>query len=152
VGQEIKVVRIFNTYGPRMDPNDGRVVSNFIVQALREEPITLFGDGQQTRSFCYVDDLIEGFIRMMQSPADFTGPVNLGNPGEFSMQELADLVLELTGSKSQIEHRPLPEDDPVRRRPDITLAKTRLDWSPRIELRAGLEKTIAYFDQLLAKG
>jgi UDP-glucuronate decarboxylase len=152
VGQEIKVVRIFNTYGPRMDPNDGRVVSNFIVQALRGEPITLFGDGQQTRSFCYVDDLIEGFIRMMQSPADFTGPVNLGNPGEFSMQELADLVLELTGSKSQIEHRPLPEDDPVRRRPDITLAKTRLDWSPRIELRAGLEKTIAYFDQLLAKG
>jgi UDP-glucuronate decarboxylase len=152
VGQEIKVVRIFNTYGPRMDPNDGRVVSNFIVQALRGEPITLFGDGQQTRSFCYVDDLIEGFIRMMQSPADFTGPVNLGNPGEFSMQELADLVLELTGSKSQIEHRPLPEDDPVRRRPDITLAKTRLDWSPRIELRAGLEKTIAYFDQLLSKG
>jgi UDP-glucuronate decarboxylase len=151
VGQEIKVVRIFNTYGPRMDPNDGRVVSNFIVQALRGEPITLFGDGQQTRSFCYVDDLIEGFIRMMQSPADFTGPVNLGNPGEFSMQELADLVLDLTGSKSQIEHQPLPEDDPVRRRPDITLAKTRLDWSPRIELRAGLEKTIAYFDQLLSK-
>ena len=143
---EIKVARIFNTYGPRMAPDDGRVVSNFIVQALRKEPLTLFGDGSQTRSFCYVDDLVDGLIRLMESPEEITGPINLGNPSEFSMRELADLVLELTGSTSKIECRELPEDDPTRRRPDIARAKAQLGWEPRVELREGLLKTIEYFD------
>lgn len=143
--QDIKVVRIFNTYGPRMHPNDGRVVSNFIVQALQGMPITIYGEGTQTRSFCYVDDLIEGFIRMMASPRDFTGPVNLGNPSEFTMIELAKLVLELTGSKSELVKLPLPEDDPKHRQPNIDLARERLDWSPSIDLRTGLQLTIDYF-------
>jgi UDP-glucuronate decarboxylase len=147
---EIKVVRIFNTYGPRMHPNDGRVVSNFIVQALKGEDITLYGDGSQTRSFCYVDDLIDGFIRMMESPAELTGPINLGNPGEFTIRELANLVIELTGSKSQIVFRPLPQDDPKQRRPDITRARNHLGWEPKIPLRLGLEATIAYFDNYLS--
>ena len=151
VGLEIKVARIFNTYGPRMDPGDGRVVSNFIVQALKGEPITIYGDGEQTRAFCYVDDLIEGFVRLMNSPAEVTGPINLGNPGEFTMKELAGLVLEATGSKSEIEHRPLPVDDPTRRRPDISLAEKELDWRPKTALRDGLAKTVAYFDDLLRK-
>lgn len=143
---DIKVVRIFNTYGPRMHPNDGRVVSNFIVQALKGEDITIYGDGAQTRSFCYVDDMIEGFIRMMESPAGLTGPINLGNPGEFTIRQLAELVIELTGTKSQIVARPLPQDDPKQRRPDITRARDHLDWQPTIPLREGLERTIAYFD------
>ena len=143
---EIKVARIFNTYGPRMAADDGRVVSNFIVQALRKEPLTLFGDGSQTRSFCYVDDLVDGLIRLMESPEEITGPINLGNPSEFSMRELADLVLELTGSTSTIECRELPADDPTRRRPDIARAKAQLGWEPRVELREGLLKTIEYFD------
>ncbi len=142
---QIKVARIFNTYGPRMHPNDGRVVSNFIMQALRGEAITLYGDGQQTRSFCYVSDLIEGFMRLMASPPEFTGPVNLGNPGEFTMRQLAELVMELTGSSSAIVNRPLPVDDPRQRRPDITLAKTTLDWEPHVGLREGLSQTIEYF-------
>ena len=141
----IKVVRIFNTYGPRMHPNDGRVVSNFIVQALQGEPITIYGDGSQTRSFCYVDDLIDAFIRMMDTPDDFPGPVNIGNPGEFTMLELAERVLKLTGSKSKIEFQPLPAADPKRRRPDITLAKNRLGWEPKVTLEDGLKETIAYF-------
>jgi UDP-glucuronate decarboxylase len=149
-GLEIKVARIFNTYGPRMHPNDGRVVSNFIVQALKGEPITVYGEGTQTRSFCYVDDLIEGFIRLMDSPAELTGPVNLGNPGEFTIRELAEIVIELTGSKSPIVQRPLPADDPMQRRPDITLARERLGWAPTVPLRQGLVKTIAYFDALLS--
>src|SRR3954470_21987933 len=147
---EIKVIRIFNTYGPRMHPNDGRVVSNFIVQALRNEPITLYGDGSQTRAFCYVDDMIDGFVRMMAAPDDTTGPINLGNPVETSVGELAELTVELTGSRSRIEHRPLPVDDPVQRCPDISQAKAVLDWQPRTPLRPGLERTIAYFDALLA--
>jgi len=151
-GLEIKVARIFNTYGPRMHPNDGRVVSNFIVQALRDEPITVYGEGVQTRSFCYVDDLIEGFVRLMGSPAEFTGPVNLGNPGEFTIRELADIVIELTGSRSKIEYRPLPADDPMQRRPDIALAERVLGWKPTVALREGLGKTIAYFDALLREG
>jgi len=151
-GVEIKVARIFNTYGPRMDPGDGRVVSNFIVQALTKKPITIYGDGSQTRSFCYVDDLIEGFVRLMRSPVDVTGPINLGNPGEFTMLELAELVLELTGSSSTIVHEPLPQDDPTQRCPDISLARGALDWQPRTPLAQGLEKTIAYFDELLRKG
>lgn len=142
---EIKVVRIFNTYGPRMHPNDGRVVSNFIVQALRGEPLTIYGDGSQTRSFCYVDDLIAGMLEMMESPADFTGPVNLGNPHECTMLELAETTLRLTGSKSKLERRPLPPDDPKQRQPDITLAKERLGWSPTVPLEDGLKETIAYF-------
>jgi UDP-glucuronate decarboxylase len=146
----IKVVRIFNTYGPRMHPNDGRVVSNFIVQALRSEPITIYGDGAQTRSFCYVDDLIEGFLRMMATPDEVTGPVNLGNPGEFTIRELAEKVLALTGSHSRIEHRPLPENDPTQRRPDISRAKEILDWRPAIPLEQGLVKTIGYFDDLIS--
>jgi UDP-glucuronate decarboxylase len=146
---EIKVARIFNTYGPRMHPNDGRVVSNFIVQALRNEPITIYGEGQQTRSFCYVDDLIEAFLRLMATPADFTGPVNLGNPAEFTIRELAQLVLELTGSRSRIEFRPLPADDPIQRQPDISLARARLAWEPEVALRDGLLRTIAYFDTSL---
>jgi len=145
----IKVVRIFNTYGPRMHPNDGRVVSNFIVQALRGEDITLYGDGEQTRSFCYVDDLIDGFLKSMETPDDFTGPVNIGNPGEFSMRQLAELVVELTGSSSKLVHAPLPADDPRQRKPDITLARLALGWQPTVQLREGLEKTIEYFDQLL---
>jgi UDP-glucuronate decarboxylase len=146
----IRVVRIFNTYGPRMHPNDGRVVSNFIVQALQNEPITLYGDGTQTRAFCYVDDMIEGFVRMMAAPDDITGPMNLGNPVETSVAELANLIIELTGSRSKIVHRPLPVDDPIQRCPDISQAKTLLDWQPQTPLRPGLQKTIGYFDQLLA--
>ncbi len=145
----IKVARIFNTYGPRMHPNDGRVVSNFIVQALREESITIYGDGSQTRSFCYVDDLIEAFIRLMNTEDDFTGPVNTGNPGEFTILQLAETVLELTGSKSELIFKPLPKDDPKQRRPDITLAKEKLGWEPKITLREGLVPTINYFDNFL---
>ena len=148
----IKVARIFNTYGPRMHPNDGRVVSNFIVQALKGEDITLYGDGTQTRSFCYVDDLIEGFVRLMGTGDEVTGPVNLGNPGEFTMVELAQKVVTLTGSKSRLVHRPLPQDDPRQRRPDIALAKSALDWEPKVPLDEGLAKTIAYFDGLLRDG
>jgi UDP-glucuronate decarboxylase len=148
-GMEIKVARIFNTYGPRMHPNDGRVVSNFIVQALRGDPITIYGDGSQTRSFCYCDDLIEGFIRLMDSPAAVTGPINLGNPGEFTMRELAEIVIDMTGSRSTLSYLPLPADDPKQRRPDIAKARTLLGWEPAIALRQGLEKTIAYFDTLL---
>jgi len=147
---QIKVVRIFNTYGPRMHPNDGRVVSNFIVQAIKGEDITMFGDGSQTRSFCYVDDLIEVMLRMMDSPANFIGPVNIGNPGEFTMLELAEMVLRLTGSRSKISFQPLPSDDPKQRRPDISLAKHALDWEPKVSLEEGLVKTIAYFRHLLA--
>ncbi|MGI9169495.1 MAG: UDP-glucuronic acid decarboxylase family protein [Caulobacteraceae bacterium] len=146
---EIKVARIFNTYGPRMRANDGRVVSNFIVQALRGESLTLHGDGGQTRSFCYVDDLVEGLVRLMDSPADLTGPINLGNPAECTMADLARAVLDLTGSRSKIVFTPLPTDDPRRRRPDIDLARRTLDWAPRVDLRAGLALTIAYFDELL---
>jgi UDP-glucuronate decarboxylase len=142
---QIKVVRIFNTYGPRMHPNDGRVVSNFIVQALRGQDLTIFGDGRQTRSFCYVDDLIDGMIRAMRTDASFTGPVNLGNPSEFTMIELAEKILQLTRSKSKIQFMPLPPDDPRQRQPDITLAKTALGWEPRIGLDEGLRSTIEYF-------
>ncbi len=145
----IKVARIFNTYGPRMHPNDGRVVSNFIIQALRGEPLTVYGQGQQTRSFCYVDDLVEAFLRLMDTPDDFTGPVNTGNPGEFTILELAKLVIEYTGSKSVIDYRPLPQDDPKQRRPDITLAKAKLGWEPKVALAEGLKKTIEYFDAFL---
>lgn len=147
----IKVVRIFNTYGPHMHPNDGRVVSNFIVQALRGQGITIYGDGQQTRSFCYVDDLVQGFLAMMATPDDCTGPINLGNPGEFTMLELAQLVIELTGSASQICHLPLPQDDPKQRRPDITKAREQLNWGVTVQLREGLVQTIAYFERLLAE-
>ena len=145
----IKVIRIFNTYGPRMDPNDGRVVSNFIVQALQNQDITIYGSGNQTRSFCYCSDLIEGMIRMMATPEDFTGPVNIGNPGEFTIRELAEKVIAMTDSKSKLVFRPLPSDDPKQRRPDITLAKAKLDWQPTVQLDEGLQKTIAYFDALL---
>ena len=141
----MRIVRIFNTYGPRMHPYDGRVVSNFIRQALRGEDITIFGDGSQTRSFCYRDDLVEGIIRMMNGPDDFIGPVNLGNQDEFTILELAKLVIEQTGSKSKIVHRPLPQDDPTRRQPDITLARKQLGWEPKVPLREGLEKTIDWF-------
>jgi len=147
----IKVARIFNTYGPRMHPNDGRVVSNFIVQALQNQPITLYGDGTQTRSFCYADDLIDGFIRLMGSPDDLAGPINLGNPGEFTMRELAETIRDLTGSRSSFVHEPLPQDDPRQRQPDISLAKQHLDWEPKIPLREGLKPTIAYFDALLSR-
>jgi UDP-glucuronate decarboxylase len=146
---EIKVVRIFNTYGPRMHPNDGRVVSNFIMQALRGEDITIYGSGQQTRSFCYVDDLVEAMIRMMESRADFTGPVNIGNPGEFSMLQLAELVIRMTHSKSKLIFKQLPQDDPKQRRPDITLAKSELSWEPTIDLESGLKKTISYFSTMI---
>ncbi|MFO1187147.1 MAG: UDP-glucuronic acid decarboxylase family protein [Alphaproteobacteria bacterium] len=146
----IKVARIFNTYGPRMHPNDGRVVSNFIVQALKGEPITIFGDGSQTRSFCFVDDLVDGLIRLMNSPSDLTGPINLGNPREFNMRELAEKVIELTGSRSRIEYRALPVDDPKQRQPDISLAVANLRWSPRVQLEEGLLKTIDYFRRALA--
>jgi UDP-glucuronate decarboxylase len=145
----IKVARIFNTYGPRMHPDDGRVISNFIVQALRCEPITIYGDGSQTRSFCYVDDLIEGVIRLMATDDDFTGPLNLGNPREFTIKELAEMVLALTGSRSKIICRPLPADDPKQRKPDISLAKATLEWAPSVQLEEGLNQTIAYFDKLL---
>lgn len=150
-GVDIRVVRIFNTYGPQMHPKDGRVVSNFIMQALRGEPITVYGEGEQTRSFCYVSDLIEGFLRMMAKEG-FTGPVNLGNPGEFTVRELAEKVLALTGSTSPIVHRPLPSDDPKVRRPDITLAKKELGWEPAIALEEGLTKTIPYFDRIARGG
>ena len=146
---DIKVARIFNTYGPRMHPNDGRVVSNFIMQALRGDDITLYGDGEQTRSFCYVDDLVEGLIRLMESPDGVTGPINLGNPGEFTIKELAEHVIDLTGSSSKMVHEPLPQDDPKQRQPNITRAKEHLDWEPEIALRDGLTKTIAYFDGVL---
>jgi UDP-glucuronate decarboxylase len=145
----IKVARIFNTYGPRMHPNDGRVVSNFVVQALRGEPITIYGDGGQTRAFCYVEDLVEALLRLMASGDEVTGPINLGNPGEFTMLELAEMVRELTGAKSELVFRPLPADDPKQRRPDITKAGEVLDWRPLTPLREGLGKTIAYFDDLL---
>jgi UDP-glucuronate decarboxylase len=155
---KIKVARIFNTYGPRMHPNDGRVVSNFIVQALQGQDITIYGEGQQTRSFCYVDDLIEGFIRFMDLPrADdggpgFPGPINLGNPNEFTIRQLAEQVLELTSSKSRMVYKPLPADDPMQRKPDITQAKALLDhWEPKVQLREGLKQTIAYFDGLLTE-
>ncbi|KVG67748.1 NAD-dependent dehydratase [Burkholderia ubonensis] len=147
----IKVVRIFNTYGPRMHPNDGRVVSNFIVQALRGEDITLYGDGSQTRAFCYVDDLVEGLIRMMATPADVTGPINLGNPHEIAVSELAQIILRLTGSKSRIVFHPLPKDDPTQRCPDISLARAQLDWKPTVGLEAGLRRTIDYFRSTMAK-
>ena len=146
---DIKVVRIFNTYGPNMHPNDGRVVSNFIVQALKNEDITVYGEGSQTRSFCYVDDLIDGFVRMMNSKQGFTGPVNMGNPDEFTILELAEKVIDLTVSRSKIIHKPLPSDDPRQRKPDITLAKQKLGWEPKIKLEDGLNRTIPYFDKLL---
>ena len=147
----IKVARIFNTYGPRMHPNDGRVVSNFIVQALKNRPITLFGDGNQTRSFCYVEDLADGLIRLMDSGDDLTGPVNLGNPAEFTIRQLAEKIITLTGSRSKTEFRPLPTDDPRQRQPDISLARSALNWAPKIQLDEGLKKTIAYFDATLAE-
>ena len=146
---EIKVMRIFNTYGPRMHPNDGRVVSNFIVQALKNESITIYGDGSQTRSFCYVDDLIGGMIKLMESDKAITGPINIGNPNEFTMLELAELVLKLTSSQSKLTFKPLPEDDPKQRQPDISLAKSKLDWEPKVKLEDGLKETIAYFKKLL---
>ena len=145
----IKVVRIFNTYGPRMHPNDGRVVSNFIVQALKGEPITIYGDGQQTRSFCFADDLIEAMMRTMNTGDDFTGPVNIGNPGEFTMLELAKLILEVTGSRSELKFLPLPSDDPKHRQPDISLAKSALGWEPKVKLSEGIEKTVAYFREAI---
>lgn len=147
-GVEVRIIRIFNTYGPRMDPNDGRVISNFITQALRGEALTVYGDGSQTRSFCYRDDLIEGMIRLMDQNED-TGPVNIGNPGEFSMLELAQAVIEATGSDSTVNHLPLPQDDPQQRRPDITKARQLLDWEPTIDLKEGLQKTIAYYSEEL---
>ena len=149
-GVNIRVVRIFNTYGPRMNPQDGRVVSNFIVQALQGKPITIYGDGSQTRSFCYVDDLIEGFIRLMDAPDTVTGPINIGNPGEFTIRQLAEIVIEMTGSRSEIVQMPLPQDDPLQRRPDITKARELLEWQPTIPLRQGLERTIDYFKTLAA--
>ena len=149
---KIKVGRIFNTYGPRTHPNDGRVVSSFIVQALLNQDITIFGEGAQTRSFCYVDDLIEAFVRFMNSPDNLTGPINLGNPNEFTILELAKIILELTGSKSKIVNRPLPADDPKQRRPDISAAMENLGWQPTVSLRDGLIKTIPYFESLLSEG
>ena len=148
---EIKVVRIFNTYGPRMHPNDGRVVSNFIVQALKGQDITIYGDGTQTRSFCYVDDLIDAMVRMMATPAEFTGPVNIGNPGEFTMLELAEKVIRMVGGKSKLVFKPLPADDPKQRQPDIALAQAKLGWQPKVGLEDGLKETIAYFRQLLSQ-
>ncbi len=147
----IKVARIFNTYGPRMHPNDGRVVSNFIVQALEGKPITIYGDGAQTRSFCYVDEMVEALLRLMDTPHEVTGPINLGNPNEFTIKQLAELVIELTESKSTIEQRPLPQDDPRQRQPDITKAKKVLNWEPKTSLKEGLAKTIAYFEDYLAR-
>jgi len=148
-GVNIRVARIFNTYGPRMHPNDGRVVSNFIVQALKNDPITVYGDGSQTRSFCFVDDMIEGLMRFMQGPDDFVGPVNLGNPAEFTILELAEEVLKITGASSEIVFKPLPQDDPVQRQPDIGLARERLGWEPKVPLREGLKETTQYFETLL---
>jgi len=148
---DIKVVRIFNTYGPRMHPNDGRVVSNFIVQALRGEDITIYGDGSQTRSFCYVDDLIEGFLRMMASAHEVTGPINIGNPKEFTIRQLAETVLKMVGGESRLILKPLPQDDPKQRQPDITVARTTLGWEPQVELEAGLQTTISYFKECLAR-
>ena len=148
-GLEIKVARIFNTFGPRMRADDGRVVSNFIVQALRGEPLTIYGDGRQTRSFCYVDDLIDGLLKLMNTPPDFYGPVNLGNPGEFTVGELAEKIIDLAGSKSKLSYHPLPDDDPVQRRPDISLASTALDWQPTVSLEDGLKKTISYFKEFI---
>lgn len=145
----IRVVRIFNTYGPRLHPNDGRVISNFIVQALKNQDITIYGEGKQTRSFCYVDDLIEGLIRMMNGPDDFIGPVNLGNPDEFNILELAEMIVRLTGSRSKIIFEPLPQDDPVQRQPDITLARERLNWEPKLNLEEGLKRTIEYFREII---
>ena len=150
-GVNIRMARIFNTYGPRMHQNDGRVVSNFIVQALKGAPVTLYGEGTQTRSFCFVEDLIRGFRALMDAPGDLHSPINLGNPGEFTMRELAEMVIELTGSRSQIVHKPLPKDDPLQRKPDITRAVETLGWRPRVHLREGLERTIAYFDSVLAR-
>ncbi len=147
----VKVVRIFNTYGPRMHPEDGRVVSNFIVQALRGEKITIYGKGTQTRSFCYVDDLVEAIVRMMETPPDVTGPINIGNPHEFTIRELAELVIEMTGTKSKIRFEPLPSDDPRQRQPNISMAKSILEWEPKTQLRDGLTKTITYFDNILRK-
>jgi UDP-glucuronate decarboxylase len=147
---EIKVARIFNTYGPHMHPNDGRVVSNFIVQALQNEPITIYGDGNQTRSFCYVSDMIEGFLRLMSSPANLAGPMNLGNPNEFTINQLAGLIIEITGSGSKLVHLPLPQDDPRQRQPDITSATEHLGWAPSVLLREGLAQTIEYFDKVLS--
>jgi UDP-glucuronate decarboxylase len=148
----IKVARIFNTYGPRMHPNDGRVVSNFIIQALQGHPITIFGDGSQTRSFCYVDDLVDALIRLMQTPTACTGPINIGNPEEYTILELAELIIKLTGSKSKIVRMGLPQDDPERRKPDISLAKSTLDWFPKVQLEEGITKTIGYFEDLLRLG
>jgi UDP-glucuronate decarboxylase len=147
--QRIKVARIFNTYGPRMHPNDGRVVSNFIVQALKNQPITIYGDGSQTRSFCYVDDLVDGLIRLMNSAEELTGPINLGNPTEFTILELAQKVIDISGSKARIIHKALPQDDPKQRKPDIALARKELHWTPKIALEEGLTRTIEYFDKLL---
>ena len=149
---EIKVARIFNTYGPRMHPSDGRVVSNFIVQALKGEPITIYGDGGQTRSFCYVDDLIDGFVKLMESPAEVTGPINLGNPSEFSIRELAEETLNLTGSRSRLVFLPLPADDPKQRQPNIARATEQLGWRDAVPLREGLRRTIDYFERLLREG
>jgi len=149
MGEGGKVARIFNTYGPRMHPNDGRVVSNFVIQALLGRDITIYGEGTQTRSFCYVDDLIDGLVRLMKTPAEVTGPINIGNPVEFTMLALAQNVIELTNSRSKIVHRPLPQDDPRQRQPDITKAKSLLGWTPRVGLRDGLVKTIAYFEQMV---
>ena len=148
---EIKVARIFNTYGPNMDINDGRVVSNFIIQALQNRPLTVYGDGTQTRSFCYVDDMVQGLIALMNTPEDFTGPVNLGNPKEITIMELAERVLRLTGSSSSLDHRPLPADDPVQRQPDITLARENLDWQPNVNLDEGLAHTITFFESMLGR-
>ena len=151
-GTRIKVVRIFNTYGPRMHPNDGRVISNFIMQALTGRDITVYGEGKQTRSFCFVDDMVEALIRMMNSPAALTGPVNVGNPGEYTILELAEKIVELTGSKSSIVFKPLPQDDPLQRQPDITLARQKLGWQPTTDLDQGLQRTVAYFEDMIAKG
>lgn len=148
----IKIARIFNTYGPRMHPNDGRVVSNFIIQAIQNNPITIYGDGSQTRSFCYVDDMLDGLIKLMNTSDEIIGPINLGNPSEFKIIELAELIIDLTNSKSEIIHLPLPEDDPIRRQPDITKAKSILEWQPKISLKEGLVKTIEYFERLMIEG
>ena len=152
LGVHVKVIRIFNTYGPRLAPADGRVISNFIVQALRNQPLTIYGDGTQTRSFCYIDDLIDGMVKMMGSRNELVGPINLGNPGEFTIRHLAELIVRLTNSKSEIQHFPIPQDDPSRRKPDISRAREQLDWRPTIELEAGLGKTIAYFEKFLTDG
>lgn len=146
---KIKIARIFNTYGPRMDPHDGRVVSNFIVQALKGKPLSIYGDGKQTRSFCYVDDLIDGLVRLMDTGDDFTGPVNIGNPGEFTILELAEKVIQMTNSRSKLIFEPLPEDDPIQRQPDITLAKSKLNWQPNVKLEEGLKHTIDYFSTIV---